>query len=113
MPGRFSENIVTHIVVEKRGKHEDAGLELELELEFRRVCDGSNYQRRELPFEIVFADKKSNSAGLQMADLLARPVGMKMLRPDQPNRAYEIIERKFYRNERGQYKGWGLKCFPS
>jgi len=98
----------THIVVEKRGKQEDA----ELELEFRRVCDGNNYQRKVLPFEIVFADKKSNSAGLQMAALTARPVGMKILRPDQPNRAYEIIERKFYRNGRGQYQGWGLKCFP-
>lgn len=98
----------THIVVEKRGKQEDE----ELELEFRRVCDGNNYQGVALPFEIVFADKKSNSAGLQMADLLARPVGMKILRPEQPNRAYDIIERKFYRNERGQYKGCGLKCFP-
>lgn len=98
----------THIVVEKRGKQEDA----DLELEFRRVCAGNNYLRKELPFEIIFADKKSNSAGLQMADLIARPVGMKILRPDQPNRAYEIIERKFYRNGRGQFDGWGLKRFP-
>lgn len=97
-----------HIVVEKRGKQEDAGLELE----FRRVCDGNNYMRKSFPFEIVFADKKSNSAGLQMADLIARPVGMKLLRPGQPNRAYDIIERKFYRNGRGQINGWGLKCFP-
>jgi len=98
----------THIVFEKRGKQEDG----ELELEFRRVCDGHNYKGVILPFEIVFADKKSNSAGLQMADLIARPVGMKILRPDQPNRAYEIIEGKFYRNGRGNHKGWGLKCFP-
>lgn len=98
----------THIVVEKRGKQEDA----DLELEFRRVCDGNNYLRRPFPFEIVFADKRSNSAGLQMADLIARPVGMKILRPDQPNRAYDIIERKFYRNGKGQFNGWGLKCFP-
>jgi len=98
----------THIVVEKRGKQEDA----ELELEFRRVCDGNNYLRKALPFEIIFADKKSNSAGLQMADLIARPVGMKILRPDQFNRAYDIIERKFYRNGRGEFNGWGLKCFP-
>lgn len=100
--------VKTHIVVEKRGKQEDG----ELELEFRRVCDGNNYLRKSFPFEIVFADKKSNSAGLQMADLIARPVGMKILRPDQPNRAYDIIERKFYRNGKGQINGWGLKCFP-
>lgn len=98
----------THVVVEKRGKQEDS----ELELEFRRVCDGQNYLRQTLPFEVVFADKKSNSAGLQMADLIARPVGMKILRPEQPNRAYEIIEGKLYRNGRGACDGWGLKCFP-
>lgn len=68
--------------------------------------------RSALPFEIVFADKKSNSEGLQMADLVARPVGIKILRHDPRNRAYEIVERKFYRNGRGQYKGWGLKYFP-
>lgn len=98
----------THIVVEKRGFQEDAGLELE----FLRVCGGNNYLHKTLPFEIIFADKKSNSAGLQMADLLARPVGMKILRPDQPNRAFEIIEKKIYRNGRGGYEGFGLKCFP-
>ncbi|PLY03126.1 MAG: hypothetical protein C0623_02725 [Desulfuromonas sp.] len=98
----------THIVVEKRGKQEDS----ELELEFRRVCDGSNYLREVLPFEVVFADKQSNSAGLQMADLIARPVGLKTLRPDQPNQAYDVIEDKFYRNSKGQVDGWGLKSFP-
>ena len=98
----------THIVVEKRGKQEDS----ELELEFRRVCDRNNYPREVLPFEIVFADKRSNSAGLQMADLIARPVGVKTLRPDQPNQAYDVIEDKFYRNGKGQIDGWGLKSFP-
>jgi hypothetical protein len=98
----------THVIFEKRGKKEDA----ELELEFRRVCDGANYERLHLPFEIIFADKKSNSAGLQLADLLARPVGLKTLRPQQPNRAYDVIETKFYRNGFGQHLGWGLKIFP-
>lgn len=98
----------THVIVEKRGKKEDA----ELELEFRRVCDGANYEGVQLPFDIVFADKKSNSPGLQLADLIARPVGMKVLRPEQANRAYEIIETKFYRNHNGRFQGWGLKCFP-
>lgn len=98
----------THVIVEKRGKKEDA----ELELEFRRVCAGGNYEEAHLPFDIVFADKKSNSEGLQLADLIARPVGMKILRPEQQNRAYEIIETKFYRKNGGKFQGWGLKCFP-
>ncbi len=53
-----------HVMVEKRGKREDA----DLELEFRRVCDGGNYKAEQLPFEVAFVDKKSNSAGLQIAD---------------------------------------------
>lgn len=98
----------THVVVEKRGKREDA----ELELEFRRVCDGGNYERATLPFEVVFLDKKSNSPGLQLADMVARPVGLHVLKPEQANRAYAVLERKFYTNAGGTVKGWGMKCFP-
>ena len=98
----------THIIVEKRGGREDEALELE----FRRVCDGNNFMTKTFPFEIVFADKKSNSAGLQMADLTARPVGINILRPEQQNRAYDIIKGKFYNNGEGRFSGWGLKCFP-
>ncbi|MEW6327676.1 MAG: DUF3800 domain-containing protein [Thermodesulfobacteriota bacterium] len=98
----------THVVVEKRGRREDDALELE----FRRVCNGSNYLHNELPFQIVFADKKINSSGLQLADLLARPIGRAILNPNQENRAYEVIEKKFYCNAQGKKEGWGLKCFP-
>lgn len=38
----------THVMVEKRGKREDG----ELELEFRRVCDGGNYKKEQLPFGV-------------------------------------------------------------
>ena len=62
--------------------------------------------------DIVFADKQVNSTGLQIADLIARPIGLKTLRPDQPNRAYEIIEGKFRRSASGKVDGWGLKVFP-
>lgn len=82
----------THVVVECRGKQEDK----ELELEFRRICDGNNRLNRELPFEILFADKKVMSSGLQLADLVARPIGLITLRPDQPNRTFETLKYKFY-----------------
>ncbi len=98
----------THVVVENRGKREDE----ELELEFQRITDGGNYFSRRLPFEIVFADKKSNSGGLQLADLVARPVGLSVLRPKQANRAFQVLEDKFYRDGKGRKEGWGLKCFP-
>jgi len=99
---------ITHIVVEKRGRKEDTALELE----FRRICDGNNYDRINFPFEIIMAHKQSNSAGLQLADLIARPIGIKHLRPTKPNRPYDIIETKFYKNGNGRKEGYGLKKFP-
>lgn len=103
----------THLVVERRGKREDD----ELELEFRRISDGANYFNQPLPLTIEFADKKVNSTGMQLADLVARPVGLHVLRPDQPNRAYDVLKPKFYcrggRDNVGRgIEGWGLKRFP-
>lgn len=103
----------THVVVECRGKREDR----DLELEFRRMCDGANRLGIPLPFDIVFADKKVMSSGLQLADLVARPIGMSVLRPQQENRAFEALKSKFYcyggRKNAGQgYENMGLKICP-
>ena len=99
---------ITHVVFETRGRKEDN----ELELEFRRVCDGANFFKKRLPFEIVLADKKINSCGLQFADLVARPVGLSILRPGQKNRAFDALNGKFYCDGKGKKEGWGVKCFP-
>ena len=101
-------NKITPVIVEKRGKKEDD----ELELVFRRICDGSNYFNKPLPFQLVMIDKKANSAGLQIADLIARPIGIKIMRPQQKNRAYDILNGKFRKSPSGTVKGWGLKTFP-
>lgn len=98
----------TSVIVEKRGKKEDD----ELELVFRRICDGANYFNKTMPFNMVMVDKRANSSGLQIADLIARPIGIKTLRPTQPNRAYEIIRTKFRMDNNGRIDGWGLKLFP-
>lgn len=113
MQEKKQEEPTTHVVVECRGPKEDR----DLELEFRRICDGMNRLSRPLPFEIVFADKKTNSSGLQLADLVARPIGLATLRPGQPNRAFDVLKRKFFcsggrRNVGAGYEGWGLKIHP-
>ena len=100
---------MTYVVCEARGHKEDK----DLELEFRRVCDGQNSSKAQLPLNVIFAHKQCNSSGLQLADLVARPVGRKMLQPDQPNRAYDILAKKFDRSPDGQTEGWGLKIFPA
>lgn len=99
---------LTHVVFEARGPKEDR----ELELEFRRVCDGANRDRRPLPLRFVVADKKSNSEGLQLADLTARPLGLGVLRPQQPNRAGEVLRGKLFRGAHNCVIGNGLKVFP-
>ena len=85
-----------HVVFECRGKTEDA----ELELTFRRIVGGANgwgWIQRDfsvMEFEPKFAKKSVNSTGLQLADLTARPVAIKTLRPTQANRAYDVILTK-------------------
>jgi hypothetical protein len=108
------DSFMTHVVVECRGKKEDA----ELELEFRRICDGDNALGRHLPFDIVFADKKTNLAGLQLAVLVARPVGVNYLRPSQENKAFDLMKMKFYcaggRADAGSgFNDVGLKVYPA
>jgi hypothetical protein len=69
-----------------------------LELEFLRIVGGHNRFGRPLAgFRIRLVDKKANSSGLQIADLTARPIGIKTIRPQQSNRAFEIIEKKLLR----------------
>lgn len=104
----------THVVVECRGKKEDN----ELELEFRRFCDGANRISKQLPFDILFSDKKVMSSGLQLADLVARPIGLSVLRPEQTNKAFDVLKKKFYcdggRECAGEgFEDMGLKIFPS
>lgn len=103
-----------HVVVECRGKKEDR----ELELEFRRICDGQNHLGVSLPFEVIFSDKKAMSSGLQFADLVARPIGLSYLRPEQDNQAFNVLKKKFYclggRNTVGKgFDGYGVKTLPS
>lgn len=98
----------TQVIVEGRGRREDDALELA----FRRIRDGKNALDQPLPFELRMIPKSANSTGLQLADLVVRPVGIKILRPEQANRAYDIVAPKLRRSLEGEVRGWGLKAFP-
>lgn len=95
-----------HVVFESRGAKEDR----HLELQFRRVATGGDpyvRDREQMTFfkwVPIFADKRSNSSGLQVADLIARPSGLKILRPTQTNRAFDCFCEKLL--------GGGITCFP-
>jgi hypothetical protein len=97
---------LVHVVFESRGKREDK----ELELHFRRIAGNQVQWGRvrpdfgEVQWEPVFVDKRANTSGLQLADLMARPLGLRVLRPGQPNRAFDMLRPKLAPN--------GLKVFP-
>lgn len=84
---------LVHVLFESRGKAEDQALELE----FRRITTNQahwGYQRVDFTrcrFEPVFVPKAANLAGHQISDLIARPLALRALRPDQPNRAVDVI----------------------
>lgn len=98
----------TFVVFEGRGKKEDA----ELELEFRRIMDTTRLRGMAETLTFKCASKQANSSGLQVADLVARPIAIHDLRPEQPNHAWDILEPKLARSKDGRLQGYGLKTYP-
>jgi len=97
-------NRLTHIIAESRGKIEDK----KLKDEFNQIIDGRrcwgwvNPKYSDTPMSLYCSSKGSNSSGMQIADLTARPIGLSVLRENQQNRAFEIIRGKI----------WGMQSFP-
>lgn len=105
--GRNQSEKATNVIFEQRGGKANGGEEDQLlELEFRRICDGEHQlNARQMPGMVFkLLPKVSNSIGLQIADLMARPIGLHWHRPAQPNRAFDIIRKKFAPN--------GVRAFP-
>jgi hypothetical protein len=89
---QHQENSLTHIIVECRGKKED----MELRAEFEQTCLDNQKDGVAVSFDLRLEDKKQNLAGLQVADLVARPLGRNYLSPQQFNRAFEILKPKIF-----------------
>ena len=102
------QELMTHIIIESRGSKEDR----QLEMAFQLVQDGTNPLNKTMSeFAVQFADKKTNSAGLQIADLTARPIGRHFIDPKQPNRAWDALEFKILRQ--GNVDQRGLTILPN
>ena len=104
---------LTHIIVEGRGKNEDR----DLELSFRQIIGGVRvgglvYNVRKSIFDIRFTHKQANMAGLQFADMIARPIGRHVMDASQSNRAMDTIKTKFLTDSKGNFSEFGLKVFP-
>ncbi len=93
---------LTHIIVESRGKTEDKGLMAAFEYSIKenpKIVPWFGTSK----FELKFAEKKINSAGLQLADLFGHPIGRNAIDPTQANHAFDIVNRKIV---------WGTFKFP-
>jgi hypothetical protein len=113
-----NHNAVTHIIAESRspraaskGREDqeladtfNAAVKGELKLQTGRLT----YPH----FSLSFASKQANLIGLQIADLVARPIGLSVLRPEQENRAFDVIAKKIWRYNDVAKRHSGLKIFP-
>jgi hypothetical protein len=98
---RSQSHRLTHIIAESRGSAEDQRLMREFEW-FKSELSAGKWESEawsglsEIPLCLKFAEKKINSAGLQIADLTSHPIGRHILKPDQPNHAFDIVKKKLF-----------------
>lgn len=86
---------LTHIIAESRGRAEDRDLRKAFD-DMQLWLNTNIPSSAETPFALQFAEKKINSAGLQLADLFGHPIGRNAIDPEQPNHAFEIVRRKIF-----------------
>ena len=98
------------VIVEKRGKREDASLLSYYNEVFDRgtyFVNAGRFKKYVKGFE--FRDKKEDIIGLQIADLAAYPITRYVLDNEAYNRAFEVVEGKIYTQNGRRH---GLKIFP-
>ena len=74
------------------------------------MSDQASLQGEHYPFDIKFANKKTNSCGLQIADLVAHPIARHVVRPEQQSMAFEVVKKKILGYPHDM--GLGLKGYP-
>lgn len=104
------QNKSLYLIIEKRGKKEDAKLKNHINNLLRIGTYYVSPERiRSYNTNVQFVDKRKNVNGLQLSDLVAYPIARYSLDKERANPAFEIIKPKIYK--RGT-KIYGLKIFP-
>ena len=98
---------LARIVFEGRGRKEDRRLRADV-MAFRRVLKEQIAIQPDMEFET----KAAGLIGLEIADLVAYPIGRSVIDRPQPNLPMEIIERKFLRGPSGEKARTGLTIIP-
>jgi hypothetical protein len=100
------------IFTERRSPILDQELELawlDLKIKGTRFMRGGQIESRISALHLCC--KKSNLAGLQLADLVVTPIGRKVL-GKAVKEDYRIVEGKFRRSPEGKTDGFGLVVLP-
>lgn len=96
---------VLPVIAEARGKTEDAALAASF---FRLLHDGTRTvpgeRFRRLHCPMTFVRKVQNIAGTQLADLCGYPSSRHILKPAQPNLAFDVVRPHLY--HRDGETGW-------
>ena len=82
-----------HVIFESRGRKEDR----ELELEFRRIAASAGPGRQDFGcsiFSRCSCPRRRTPSACNSRTWRRRPIALSHLRPDQPNRAFEIARPK-------------------
>lgn len=110
--GRTDEKMMFRI--ESRETHNDQ--KLAKVYEDSRYKDHKIFKKEEIQSKLVdlsFNQKIQNIIGMQLADLVAYPIGRWVLDSAKENKAFTYIEKKFHTNPKGGgYLNYGLKIFP-
>ncbi len=102
------------VVAESRGSKEDALLQYE----FARLhLDGTSYVspswfRQQLHPGIRFVSKQDDNSGVQIADLLARPIGEKVAAPESDPARWSTFREKLCKGLETKHSIVGLKIVP-
>ncbi len=94
MPEADTRSLPTEIVVDSRGKREDAQL---LDLVNALTKDGDP-ETASFRFQIRFTKKADAEVGVEVADLIANPIARRVLNEEHPLIPFRLLEPKFLRH---------------
>lgn len=107
--GREKESLMFRI--ESRETHNDQKLAGEYE-NFKKGTSLFTVEEIQSKFaDLSFNQKSQNIVGMQIADLVAYPIGKWIMDSKRENKAFDIVKTKIH-SKGGSMLGYGLKIFP-
>lgn len=106
---------IGRVFADQRGRREDALLQREYQ---RLKVDGtlllaSTWFRYQLWPHVEFKRRGEDVVGLQLADLLVRPVVERYANPAERPTRWGLVQKKIYQGRADTRRAYGLKLFPT